>query len=109
MQEASDCCAWPVAVPTRILAAARSTLVTGAPVLNYQPLAPASTIAVSMRALSIAALALAIRLIANVAPTWPSICILRARLGGHLGIGRTRLRRCLVQEGGGYMEDILLQ
>jgi len=59
VQEASDCCAWPVAVPTRILAAVRSTLVTGAPVLKYQPLSPELTMSVSRRAFSVAVLALA--------------------------------------------------
>ena len=65
VQEASDCCALPVAVPTRILAAVRSTLATGAPVLKYQPLAPESTMAVSIRALSITALVLATRQVAQ--------------------------------------------
>ena len=64
VQEVSDCCAWPVIVPTCILADTRSMLVTVASVLKYQPLALESTMAVLMRALSIAVLALVTRHVA---------------------------------------------
>ena len=47
MQDASEVCAWPVAVPTRIVAAVLFTFDTGAPGVKYHPLAPESTIAVS--------------------------------------------------------------
>ena len=46
-QDASDSCAWPVAVPMRIVSAVLLTLDTGAPGVKYHPLAPKSTIAVS--------------------------------------------------------------
>ena len=46
-QDASDVCAWPVAVPTRIVATVLFTFDTGAPGVKYHPLAPESTIAVS--------------------------------------------------------------
>ena len=46
-QDASDVCAWPVAVPTCIVAAVLFTFDTGAPGVKYHPLAPESIIAVS--------------------------------------------------------------
>ena len=47
LQDASDVCAWPVAIPTRIVAVVLFTFDTGTPGVNYHPLAPESTIAVS--------------------------------------------------------------
>ena len=47
LQYASDVCAWPVAVPTRIVAAVLFTLDTGAPGVKYHLIAPESTIDVS--------------------------------------------------------------
>ena len=44
-QDASDYCAWPVAVPTRIVAVVLFTLDTGASGVKYNPLAPEYTIA----------------------------------------------------------------
>ena len=46
LQDASDVCAWPVAVPMRIVAAFLFTFDTGASGVKYHPLAPESTIAV---------------------------------------------------------------
>ena len=46
-QYASDSCAWPVVVPTRIVAAVLFALDTRASGVKYYPLAPESTIAVS--------------------------------------------------------------
>ena len=46
-QDASDLCAWPVAIPTRIVAAVLFIFDNGASGLKYHPLAPESTIAVS--------------------------------------------------------------
>ena len=46
-QDASDFCAWPVAVPACIVAAVLFTFDTGAPGVKYHRLAPESTIAVS--------------------------------------------------------------
>ena len=46
-QDASDVCAWPVAVLMRIVAAVLFIFDTGASGLKYHPLAPESTIAVS--------------------------------------------------------------
>ena len=46
-QDASDVCAWPVAVPARIVAAVLFTFDTGARGVKYHPLATKSTIAVS--------------------------------------------------------------
>ena len=46
-QDDSDVCAWPVAVPTRIVAAVLFTFDTGAPGVKYHPLDTESTIAVS--------------------------------------------------------------
>ena len=47
LQDASDSCAWPVSVPTRIVAAVLFALDTGASGVKYHPLAPEFTIAVS--------------------------------------------------------------
>ena len=46
-QDASDVCAWTVAVPTRIVAIVLFTFDTGASGVKYHSLAPESTIAVS--------------------------------------------------------------
>ena len=43
-QDASDVCAWPVSVPTCIVAAVLFTVDTGVSGLEYHPLAPESTI-----------------------------------------------------------------
>ena len=47
LQDASDVCTWPVSVATRIFAAVLFAFDTGAPGVNYHPLAPESTAAVS--------------------------------------------------------------
>ena len=46
-QDASDVCAWPVAVPTHIVAVFLFTFDTGASGVKYHPLAHESTISVS--------------------------------------------------------------
>ena len=47
LQDATDVCAWPVAVPTRIVVAGLFTFDTGALGVKYHPLSPESTICVS--------------------------------------------------------------
>ena len=50
LRDASDVCAWPVSVPTRIVAVVLFTFDTGEVGVKYHPLAPEYTIAVSFLA-----------------------------------------------------------